>query len=94
MFVGKRHMLQHREKPLLALQAVNKVRHGMDAGQGMQRPTMVTGGRSADRVTARAEAVSMVCVGTPARSFANAPSTIALGSVSSINCTRGSMSSA
>ena len=31
---------------------------------------------------------------TPARSFANAPSTIALGAVSSINCTRGSMSSA
>src|SRR5271163_3990239 len=46
---------------------------------------------SVERVTARAEAVSIVCVGTPARSLSRARSRISPGGVSSINWTNGSI---
>src|SRR4029077_16748548 len=48
---------------------------------------------SVERVTARAEAVSMACVGTPERSFSRVRSRISEGGVSSINWTNGSITS-
>ena len=42
MFVGERHVLQDGDKPLLSLQALDEVRHGMEAGQGMQWPAVMT----------------------------------------------------
>ena len=46
---------------------------------------------SVERVTARAEAVSMVSVGTPARSLSSVRSRISAGGVSSMNWTSGSI---
>jgi hypothetical protein len=42
MFVGERYVLQDGHKPLLALQALNEMRHGMEAGQGMQWTAVMT----------------------------------------------------
>src|SRR2546428_3143060 len=59
---------------------------------GCSGPPWWPGGRSEDRVTARAEAVSSLLTGRPSRSLPRVTSRIRLGSVSSMNCTSGSMS--
>src|SRR5262244_1555584 len=60
---------------------------------GCSGPPWWPGGRSEERVTARAEAVRIFLTETPSRSLASVASRIRLPSVSSMNCTRGSMSS-
>src|SRR5262245_24977131 len=59
---------------------------------GCSGPPWWPGGKSDERVTARAEAVSSVRTGTPSRSLPRVASRILPGSVASTNWTRGSMS--
>src|SRR2546426_2570417 len=61
---------------------------------GWSGPPWWPGGKSEDRVTASAEAVRSVLTGRPSRSLSRVTSRIRLPSVSSMNCTSGSMSSA
>src|SRR2546426_1334990 len=61
---------------------------------GCSGPPWWPGGRSEDRVTASAEAVRSFLTGRPSRSLSRVASRIRLPSVSSMNCTSGSMSSA
>ena len=42
MFVGECDVLQDGDKPLLSRQALDEVRHGMEARQGMQRTAVMT----------------------------------------------------
>src|SRR5262249_23106410 len=60
---------------------------------GCSGPPWWPGGKSEERVTARADAVRSFLTERPSRSFASVASRSPVGSVSSMNCTRGSMSS-
>src|SRR5512145_1587168 len=60
---------------------------------GCSGPPWWPGGRSEERVTASAEAVRSFLTGRPSRSLPRVASRIRPGSVSSTNCTSGSMSS-
>src|SRR5215831_15140577 len=60
---------------------------------GCSGPPWWPGGRSEERVTASAEAVRIFLTETPSRNLASVASRIRFPSVSSMNCTRGSMSS-
>src|SRR5881628_2573778 len=61
---------------------------------GCSGPPWWPGGKSDERVTASADAVRSFLTDRPSRSFPRVASRIRLGSVSSTNCTSGSMSSA
>src|SRR5712692_10452999 len=60
---------------------------------GCSGPPWWPGGKSDDRVTASADAVRSFLTDRPSRSLARVDSRIRLPSVSSMNCTSGSMSS-
>ena len=42
VLVGQRHVLQYRDKPLFALEALDQLRHGIETGQGVQRAAVMT----------------------------------------------------
>lgn len=85
VFIRQCNVLQDGDKALFTIQTLDQPGHGIQPSQGMQRATVVTGGRSDERATASAEAVNMVCVGTPDRSFSSVRSRISDGGVSSMN---------